>query len=65
VSGQRHAQARFTPGERTPLVPIVQKAGWDPEQVWTHMLEEKSFRLCPGSNLDRPVVQSVVSHYTD
>jgi hypothetical protein len=26
---------------------------------------EKSFLFCPGSNLDRPVVQSVVRHYTD
>jgi hypothetical protein len=28
-------------------------------------LEEKSFRLCQGSNLDHPVVQSVFRHYTD
>jgi hypothetical protein len=26
-------------------------------------LEERSFWLCQGSNLDRPVVQSVVRHY--
>jgi hypothetical protein len=55
---------RFTPGERTP-VPIVQDAGWAPELVWTQRLEEKSFCLCRGSNLDRQVVQSVVRHYTD
>jgi hypothetical protein len=36
VSGQRHA-----PG-KVPPVPIVQKAGWAPEPVWTQKLEEKS-----------------------
>jgi hypothetical protein len=36
-----------------------------PRAVWTLRLEEKSFRLCRGSNLDRPVVQSVATHYTD
>jgi hypothetical protein len=46
------------PGKGTP-VPIVQEAGW------AQRLEEKSFRPCRGSNLDRPVVQSVVRHYTD
>jgi hypothetical protein len=52
------------PGKRLP-VPIVQEAGWAPEPVWTQRLEEKSFCLCRGSNLDRPVIQSVVRHYTD
>jgi hypothetical protein len=42
-----------------PPVPIVQEAGW------AIQLEEKSFRLCQGSNLDRPVVQPVARHYTD
>jgi hypothetical protein len=42
------------PGEEPP-VPIVQEAGWAPEPVWTQRLEEKSFRLCRGSNLDRLV----------
>jgi hypothetical protein len=55
---------RFIPGERT-SVPIVQEAGWAPEPVWTQRIEEKSFHLCRGSNLDRPVVQSVARHYTD
>jgi hypothetical protein len=40
--------------EKDPPVPIVQGAGWAPEPVWTQRLEEKSFRLCRGSNLDRP-----------
>jgi hypothetical protein len=33
--------------------------------VWTQMLEEKLFRLCRGSNSDRPVVQHVAKNYTD
>jgi hypothetical protein len=41
VSGQRHAPAALTPGERAP-VPIVQEAGWASELVWTQRLEEKS-----------------------
>jgi hypothetical protein len=54
---------RALPPEKGPPVPIVQEAGWAPEPVWTQRLEENSFRLCRGSNLDRPVVQSVVRHY--
>jgi hypothetical protein len=49
------------PGKELP-VPIVQEAGCAPETVWTQRLEEKS----SASVGDRtPVVQSVVSHYTD
>jgi hypothetical protein len=29
------------PGRVLPQVPIVQEAGWPPEPVWTHRLEEK------------------------
>jgi hypothetical protein len=54
----------FTPGERTPPVPIVQEAGWAPEPVWTQRLEKKILCSCRGSNPDRPVVQPVVRHYT-
>jgi hypothetical protein len=64
VSGQLHAPAALYPGERTPA-PIGQEAGWAPDPVWTKMLEEKSFCLCRGSNLDLAVVQSVVRHYID
>jgi hypothetical protein len=46
-------------------VPIVQGAGWAPQPIWTQRLDEKSFRLCRGSNFDRPVVQPVARHYTD
>jgi hypothetical protein len=55
---------RFNPGKERP-VRIVQEAGWTPDLVWTQGLEEKSFRLCRGSNLDLPVVQPVARHYTD
>jgi hypothetical protein len=48
-----------------PPVPIVQEGGRAPEPVWTQKLEENSFRLCRGSNLDRPVFQYVVRLYTD
>jgi hypothetical protein len=53
------------PGRALPPGPIVQEAGWAPEPVWIQGLEEKSFRLCWGSNLDRSVVQPVARHYTD
>jgi hypothetical protein len=45
----------LAPGKVPPL-PIVQEAGCAPELVWTQRLEEKSFRLCRGSNLGCPVV---------
>jgi hypothetical protein len=53
---------RTLPLGKEPLVPIGQEAGWAPEPVWTQRLEEKS----SASARDRtPVVQSIVSHYTD
>jgi hypothetical protein len=48
-----------------PQVYIVKEAGWAPEPVWTQRLEQKSFRLCRGSNLYSPVFQPVARHYTD
>jgi hypothetical protein len=54
----------FIPGKGPP-VPIVQEAGWAPVPVWTQRLEKKSFRLCRGSNLNRPFVQPVARHYTN
>jgi hypothetical protein len=62
-SASRSCRA-LTPGTGL-AVPIVQEAGWAPEPVWTQGLEEKSFRLCRGPNLDLPVVQPVARHYTD
>jgi hypothetical protein len=50
----------LAPEKGTP-VPIVQEAGWDPEPVCTLRLQKKFFRLCRESNLDRQVVQPVVS----
>jgi hypothetical protein len=47
----------LAPGKGPP-VPIVQEAGWASEPVWTQRLEEKSFRLYRGSNVDRPVSSS-------
>jgi hypothetical protein len=44
--------------------PLYRRLG-GPQLVWTQRLEEKSFRLCRESNLDRPVVQPVARHYTD
>jgi hypothetical protein len=57
--------ARALAQGKGPPVPTVQEARWAPEPVWTQRLEEQSFRLCRGSNLDRPVVQLVARHYTD
>jgi hypothetical protein len=56
VSDRRHA-----PGKGLPE-PSGLEAGCASELVWTQKLEEKSF----SSAGDRsPVVQPVVSHYTD
>jgi hypothetical protein len=46
-------------------VPTVREAGWDPEPVWTHRLEDKSFRLCQQLNLNHRVIQPVARHYTN
>jgi hypothetical protein len=52
---------RFTPWDWTRRYPLY-RAGWAPELVWTQRIEEKS----SASVGDRtPVVQSVVTHYTD
>jgi hypothetical protein len=56
---------RTLPPGKGPPVPIVQEAEWAPEPVWTQRLEEKSFRLCRESNLDRLVVYPVARHRTD
>jgi hypothetical protein len=51
-SASRPARA-LAPGKGPP-VPTVQEAGRAPEPVWTQKLQNKSFHLCRGSNLDRP-----------
>jgi hypothetical protein len=45
-----------------PPVPIGQEAGWAPELVWAQRLKEKSSAFVRDQT---PVVQSIVSHYTD
>jgi hypothetical protein len=62
VSGQRHAPAALYPRGKDPRYPLYRRLGGP---LWTERLEEKSFRLCRGSNLYRPVAQSVAGHYTD
>jgi hypothetical protein len=56
---------RALPPGKGPPVPFVQKAGWTRGPVWSQRLEEKSPYSCRGSNLDRPLVQSVARQYTD
>jgi hypothetical protein len=53
----------LAPGKGPPV--ILQEDGRPPEPVWIQRLEEKSFRLCRGSNFDRPVVQPIARHYTE
>jgi hypothetical protein len=64
VSGQLHAVTALHPRGKDPRHPLYWRLG-EPQSWSGHMREEKSFRLCRGSNLDRPVVHSVVRHYTD
>jgi hypothetical protein len=63
MSGRRHAPAALCPGERTPGTHctggwVVLRAGLDTE------VRGKILYPRRGSNLDRPVVQPVVRHYT-
>jgi hypothetical protein len=53
----RHALA----SGKGPPVPIVQETGWVLKPVWTQRLEKKSFRLCRGSNLDRPLPDPILT----
>jgi hypothetical protein len=68
IDGREWSASRLVralvPGEE-PSVPTMQEAVWAPEPVWTQRLEEKSFRLCRGSNINRPVVQPVARHCTE
>jgi hypothetical protein len=54
---------RFSPWGKYPGTHL-QEIGWAPGPVWTQRLEEKSFCLWRGSNLDRPLVKPVATHYT-
>jgi hypothetical protein len=64
VNGQRHAPAaRFIPGEKTPGTHWI--GGWVGLRAGLDAgARRKIFFPCPGSNLDRPIVQPVVRHYT-
>jgi hypothetical protein len=64
VSGQRQTPAALCPGERITGTHctggwVGLRAGLDTE------VRGKILCPCQGSNPDRPVVQSVVRHYTD
>jgi hypothetical protein len=50
------------PPGKEPPVPTVQEAGWAPEPVWTHRLEEKSSASVGNRT---PAVQFVLRHCTD
>jgi hypothetical protein len=64
VSGQRHAPAALYPRERTPGTHCT--GGWVGPRAGLDT-EARGKIICTyrGSNLDRPVVQPVVRHYTD
>jgi hypothetical protein len=52
---------RFSPG-KGPRYPLYRRLG-GPQSRSGHRLEEKSFRLCQGSHLDRPAVQPIARCY--
>jgi hypothetical protein len=51
VGGQLHAPAALRPGKETP-VSIGQKAGLDPEQVWTRWRKEEKSSSLPMSEIE-------------
>jgi hypothetical protein len=54
---------RFTPGERSPGTHWI--GGWvDPRAALDVGAKRKVLCPCRGSNLDHPIVQPVVRHYT-
>jgi hypothetical protein len=63
VSGQRTPRPRFTPGERTPGTHWI--GGWVGLRAGLDAgVRRKILCPCRGSNLDHPIVQPVVRHYT-
>jgi hypothetical protein len=65
VNDQRHALAALYARGKDPRYPLYKRLGGAPEPVWTQRLEEESFSLCRGSNLDLSAVQPAARHYTD
>jgi hypothetical protein len=63
VSGQRHTLAALYP--RGKKNGTHWAGGWvAPEPIWTRRLQEITSCLCRQSNLVRPVLRSLVRHYT-
>jgi hypothetical protein len=58
LSGQHHAPAALLPRGKDPRYPLYRRLG-GPQSQSGKRIQGKSFRLCRGSNLDRPVVQRV------
>jgi hypothetical protein len=65
VSGHRHTPAALQPQAKDPRYPLYRRLGGPQSRSGHKRLEEKSFRLCRGANLDRMVVQPAARHYAD
>jgi hypothetical protein len=64
VTGQRHAPVALYPLGKDPGTHCTE--GWvGPRAGLDTETRGKIHCLCQGSNIDRPVIQSVVRHYTD
>jgi hypothetical protein len=50
IAATHSRPGRALPPGKGPPVPIVQKAGWSPEAVWTQ--RKNPLCLCRGSNLE-------------
>jgi hypothetical protein len=67
VSGQRHAPAALYPRGKDPRYPLDRRlgGGWVGLRAGLDArTRRKILRPCRGSNLDHPIVQLVVRHYT-
>jgi hypothetical protein len=63
VSGQRHAPSALYPRGKDLRYPLDRRQGGSRAGLDTEVRGKISY-LCQGSNLDRPVAQSVVRQYT-
>jgi hypothetical protein len=64
VSGQRHASAALYPRGSTLCTHWI--GGWEGPRAGLDIEGRENILChCRGSNPDRPVVQSIVTHYTD